>query len=184
LFIATIIAAIILCVVGYNAGNLWAGFNGKTFWTGAARIGFSFLAGLLVYRSKWIIRNKLGFTALAVLLLLAFVMPYAKGGWIREAAVIIVYFPLLVALGAGVTLSPRSEKFCKFAGNISYPLYMTHYAVIWSFGLYYDRHKPDMTHVAMIVSAGVLILISFAYLVMTFYDIPLRRYLSSRARSH
>jgi peptidoglycan/LPS O-acetylase OafA/YrhL len=180
LVIATVLAAIVLCIVGYNAGNLWAGFNGKTFWTGAARISFSFLAGLLVYRSKWIIRNKLGFTALSVLLLLAFVMPYAKGGWIREAAVIIVYFPLLVALGAGVTLAPGSEKFCKFAGNLSYPLYMTHYAVIWAFGNYYGSQKPDTTHLAIVVTSGVLIMVGFAYLVMVLYDMPIRSFLSSK----
>ena len=64
----------------------------------------------LVYRFKWVIRLELGFSALSVLLLLAFLMPYAKGGWIREAAVIILYFALLVALGAGATLTARSKQ--------------------------------------------------------------------------
>ncbi len=179
----TVLAAIVLCIVGHSHGYLWAGFNGETVWVGAARVSFSFLAGLLVYRSKWIIRTKLGFSALSVLLLLAFLMPYAQGGWIRQAAVIIVYFPLLVALGAGATLSPRSEKVCKFAGNISYPLYMTHYAVIWSFDNYYKSHKPDTAHLALVVSSGVLIMVGFAYLVMVFYDTPVRSFLGSKARS-
>ena len=182
LSVATVFAAIVLCLVGHAAGNLWAGFNGRTFWTGAARVNFSFLAGLLVYRSKWVIRTKLGFSALSVLLLLAFLMPYAQGGWIREAAVILVYFPLLVALGAGAQLSPRSEKVCKFAGNMSYPLYMTHYSVIWIFADYYASHKPDAAHLALVVSSGVLIMVGFAYLVMVFYDIPIRSFLRSRAR--
>lgn len=177
--VVTAIAAIVLCFVGYTAGNLWAGFNGKTFWTGAARISFSFLAGLLLHRSRWILRTKLGFGALSVLLLLAFMMPYATGGWIREAAVIIVYFPLLVALGAGATLDSRTEKICKFAGDLSYPLYMTHYAVIWSFGEYYERLRPDATHITFVVIGGVLLLTAFAYLVMIFYDLPIRVFLRS-----
>lgn len=144
-------------------------------------MSFSFLAGLLVYRSKWIIRTKLGFAALSALLLLAFLMPYAKGGWIREAAVITVYFPLLVALGAGARLSPRTEKFCKLAGNLSYPLYMTHYAVIWMFGNYYRSHRPDTAHLTLVVSSGVLVLVGFAYLIMVFYDIPIRSSLRSKA---
>ncbi|WP_263383630.1 acyltransferase family protein [Granulicella arctica] len=181
LSVATVIAAIVLCSVGYAAGNLWAGFNGKTFWTGAARVSFSFLAGLLVHRSGWIIRTKLGFGALSVLLLLAFMMPYATGGWIREAAVIIVYFPLLVVLGAGATLGPRAEKLCRFAGDMSYPLYMTHYAVIWSFGEYYERLKPDAVHLTLVVVSGVLLLTAFAYLVMIFYDLPIRAFLRSRS---
>ena len=184
LSIATVIAAILLCIVGHSHGYLWAGFNGRTFWVGAARVNFSFLAGLLVYRSKWIIRTKLGFSALSGLLLLAFLMPYARGGWIREAAVIILYFPLLVALGAGATLSSRSEKLCKFAGSISYPLYMTHYCVIWMFGNYYRSHKPDTAHLALVVSCGVLIMVGFAYLVMEFYDTPIRSFLRSKTQLH
>ena len=136
-----------------------------------------------MYRSRWIIRTQLGFGALSVLLLLAFLMPYARGGWVREAAVIIVYFPFLVALGAGATLSARSEKLCRLAGDISYPLYMTHYAVIWSFGLYYESHKPGTAQLALVISSGVLIMVGFAYLVMAFYDIPVRRFLGSRAPS-
>lgn len=163
-----------------TAGNLWAGFNGKTFWTGAARVSFSFLAGLLVYQAKWILRNRLGFGGLSVLLVHAFVMPYATGGWIREEAVIILYFPLLVALGAGATLGPRAEKLCRFSGNLSYPLYMTHYAVIWSFGKYYDWHKPGAAFLALIVIVGTLLLAGLAYLVMILYDMPVRTYLRSR----
>ena len=177
---ATLLAAIVLCLVGHTAGNLWAGFNGQTFWTGAARVSFSFLAGLLVYRSRWVIRTGLGFGVLSILLVLAFVMPYAKGGWIREAAVILFYFPLLVALGAGATLGPRAEKLCRFAGSISYPLYMTHYAVIWSFGSYASIDKPDTAHLALVVSCGVVILTGFAYLVMIVYDIPVRNWLRAK----
>ena len=183
LYIATMFAAIALCYAGSQAGNLWGGFNGTTFSTGAARISFSFLAGLLVFRSKWIIHTRIGMGALSILLLLAFVVPYARGGWVREAVVIVVYFPLLVVLGAGVTLSARSEKLCKLAGNISYPLYMTHYSVIYIFGNYYDGHKLGTLNLALLVSGGVLVLLAFAYVAMMFYDVPLRRFLSSHLRA-
>jgi peptidoglycan/LPS O-acetylase OafA/YrhL len=96
--------------------------------------------------------------------------------------VILFYFPLLVALGAGATLTPRSEKLCTFAGDMSYPLYMTHYAVIWIFGSYYGAYKPDTAHLALIVTSGVLVMVGFAYLVMVLYDIPVRKYLSSKRR--
>jgi peptidoglycan/LPS O-acetylase OafA/YrhL len=178
----TVFTAVVLCVVGYRAGMLSGGWNGRTFWHGGARVAYSFLAGLLVYRSKWIIRCRVGFGVLSVLLLLAFVMPYARGGWLREELVILFYFPLLVALGAGATLTPRSEKLCTFAGDMSYPLYMTHYAVIWIFGSYYGAYKPDTAHLALIVTSGVLVMVGFAYLVMVLYDIPVRKYLSSKRR--
>jgi len=178
--IATAGAALILCAVGYRYGNLWAGFNGETFWVGAARVNFSFLAGLLVYRCGLVIKNRFGFFLLALLLVFALVMPYAKGGWIREAAVMIIYFPLLVMLGAGATLGEGSKKFCKLAGEISYPLYMTHYAVIYVFGNYYDKTHPGPAELALVVIGGVIAMVGFAYLVMKFYDIPLRAHLSRR----
>lgn len=179
----TAFAGAVLCVVGYRAGALSGGWGGRTFWHGGARVAYSFLAGLQVYRSKWIIRSRLGFGVPSVLLLLAFVMPYAKGAWLREAVLILFYFPLLIALGAGATLTPRSEKLCTFAGNISYPLYMTHYAVIWIFGHYSDSYKPGAGRLALIVTSGVLVMVGFAYLVMVLYDIPVRRYLSSKRRA-
>ena len=183
LIIATVLAAIHLCVAGHHAGELYGGWSGPSFWDGGTRMTYSFLAGLLVYRSKWIIRSKLGFAALSVLLLLALLMPYADGGWKREAAVIILYFPLLIALGAGAQLTPRSEKICTFAGNMSYPLYMTHYSVIWVFGNYYTTYKPDRFHFTLVVTSGVLVMVGVAYLVMIFYDIPIRGFLLSRTRN-
>jgi peptidoglycan/LPS O-acetylase OafA/YrhL len=85
------------------------------------------------YRSGLNASNaRLGFTALSVLLVLALVMPYARGAWIREAAVIVVFFPFLVALGAGAMVTPRIERLCRVSGDLSYPLYMTHLrCVIW-----------------------------------------------------
>ena len=183
LFLLTVIAAVVLCLVTYRAGNIMGGWGKGNFWDGCARISYSFLAGLLVYRSGWIIKNKLGFIGIAVLLVLAFVMPFSiKWNWLTEPLVVLFYFPLLVALGAGAALSPGLKKLCVFSGNISYPLYMTHYVVIWMFGNYYAAHKPGMGQLAVIVISGVLLLVGFAYLVMVFYDIPVRKYLTSKRK--
>ncbi|WP_456313140.1 acyltransferase family protein [Pseudomonas shirazensis] len=180
LLLLTVIAAVAICFVGYHSGNLLGGWSGPTFWDGFARIAYSFLAGLLIYRSNWIIKNKLGFTGLSILLFLAFIMPFSKWNWISEPLVVLFYFPLLIALGAGATLTPRLKTFCVFSGKISYPLYMTHYAAIWMFGNYYTNNKPDNLELTLIVGIGVLLLVGFAYLVMVLYDIPLRKYLSDK----
>ena len=182
LLLLTILSAVAICYVGYNSGNLLGGWSGPTFWDGCARISYSFLAGLLIYRSNWIIKNKLGFIGLTVLLLLAFVMPFSEFNWISEPLVVLFYFPLLIALGAGASLTPNFKKICVFSGKISYPLYMTHYAVLWMFGNYYTSHKPETTELTLIVITGIVLLIGFAYLVMVFYDIPLRKYLSDKQR--
>ena len=174
------ISAIAICYVSYRSGNLLGGWSGPTFWDGCARISYSFLAGLLIYRSNWIIKNKLGFTGISVLLILAFVMPFSKWNWLSELMVVMLYFPLLIALGAGANLTPALKKLCIFSGKISYPLYMTHYAVLWMFGNYYTTHKPGLVQLTSIVISSLILLTGFAYFVMVLYDIPVRKYLGKK----
>lgn len=180
LILLTIISAVAICFVCYRSGNLLGGWSGPTFWDGCARISYSFLAGLLIYRSNWIIKNKLGFIGLAILLSLAFIMPFSNWNWLSEALVVLFYFPLLIALGAGAALKPGLKKVCVFSGKISYPLYMTHYAALWMFGNYYTNHKPGGTELTFVIIGGIILLVGFAYLVMVVFDIPVRKYLNDK----
>ncbi len=180
LALLTILAAIGICIVSYRAGNLLGGWSKDNFFDGGARVAYSFLAGLLLYRSNWIIKNKIGFIGLACLLFLAFIMPWSEWNWLTEALVVLFFFPLLVSLGAGSSLSPQWKKVCQFSGNISYPLYMTHYAVMWIFGNYYTTKNPQISVLPYIIIPGIILLVVFAYLVMRFYDIPVRRYLTRK----
>lgn len=173
-----LIAAVVLYSVSYNTGNLLGGWNGDTFWHGGARIFYSFSAGLLIYRLNWIIKNQLGFIGLAVLLSFAFLAPYPSWNWLLEFLIVIFYFPLLVSLGAGTVLNSSVKKLCLFFGDMSYPLYMTHYAGIWIFGNYYMSRQPSATELTWIIIGGTLFMLAFAYLVMSFVDKPLRRYLT------
>jgi peptidoglycan/LPS O-acetylase OafA/YrhL len=145
LLLLTLLSAAALCFVSYRSGSLLGGWAGENFWDGAARVSYSFLAGLLIYRSNWIIKTKLGFIGLSALLLLAFIVPHSKWNWLVEPIVVLFYFPFLIALGAGARLTQGLKKLCVFSGKISYPLYMTHYAVIWMFGNYYTSHKVGTT---------------------------------------
>lgn len=178
LALLTLVAGAGILLVSHRAGNLLGGWSKDNFWDGGVRVAYSFSAGLLLYRLRWIIPNRIGFPGLALLLSLAFVMPGTSWNWITEAAIVLFYFPLIVALGAGSTLSAATERFCKFSGQISYPLYMTHYAGIWIFGNYLVTTKPDTTSISLVVVAGTLFLLLFAWLVMRFYDTPIRQYLA------
>ena len=180
--VLTLLAALALGFVAYRAGNLLGGWAGSNFWDGGARISYSFLAGLLIYRSNWIIKNRLGFIGLSFLLSLAFLMPHFQWNWLAETLTVLIYFPLLVSLGAGSSQSAGLKKLCVFSGKISYPLYMTHYAAIWIFGNYYTKYKPGTTELFFIVSGGTILLILFAYAVMVLYDVPVRNYLQDKRR--
>jgi len=183
LWLLLIPAAITLVYISNEKGNLLGGWNGETFWDGGARIAYSFTAGLLIYRYHLIIKNKIGFIGLGVLLSLALLMPHFSFNGTAEAIVVIIYFPFLVALGAGATSSKRMTPVCKFAGEISYPLYMTHYAAIWIYGNYFTKYHPGVKSLSLIVISGVILLILFAWLVMKYIDIPVRKYLT-RKRLH
>ncbi len=183
LLVLTILAAVGICFVASHSGNLMGGWGKGNFWDGGARISYSFLAGLLVYRFNWIIKNKLGFLGLAALLALAFLMPFStKWNWLSETLVVLFYFPLLIALGAGAALTQGIKKLCVFCGKISYPLYMTHYSVMWMFGKYYAAHKPGPGQLGLIIPVSAILLVGIAYLVMVIYDIPVRRYLTAKRK--
>jgi peptidoglycan/LPS O-acetylase OafA/YrhL len=178
----TVLSAVAISFVAYRSGNLLGGWSGPTFWDGSARIAYSFLAGLLIYRSNFIIKNKLGFIGIAVMLLVAFIIPSSKMIWLTELLTVLFYFPLLIALGAGASLTDGIKKICIFLGKLSYPLYMTHYALLWMYGNYYLGHKPGTPQLTLIIIAGIILSVALSYLVMIIYDIPVRKYLTSKRK--
>lgn len=182
LVILAILAAAGLSYVAWHAGNLMGGWGKDSFWDGSARISYSFLAGMIVFRFNLIIKNRLGFPGIGLLLMGAFLMPYVKWNWLAELLVVLVYFPFLIALGAGANLVPALKKVCVFSGKISYPLYMTHYVAMWIFANYYNAHKPGTTELSFVIIVGTILLIGFAYLVMVLYDIPVRKYLTAKRK--
>ncbi|MDR6843687.1 acyltransferase [Flavobacterium granuli] len=184
LLLLTLIAGILLAYVSYSSYSIMGGWDGITFWHGCARVSYSFLAGILVYRFKWIIPSKLGFLGLTLLLIPAFLYPFnPEWNYLTEPHIVLFYFPFLIALGAGVVTSPKTKKICVFLGNISYPLYMTHYFAIWIFATYQNIYKFSGFSLFVVVSLGTLVLIGFAYLTMTYIDVPVRNYLTKKRKS-
>ena len=185
LLVLAVAAAAALYYVAWHAKNVMGGWCGANFWEGGARVAFSFLAGLLVYRMNWIIRSKLGFTALSILLLLALTMPYLSWNWLAEYLVVVLYFPLLVSLGAGATTRKATHGICVFSGRISYPLYMVHYWAIWLFGEWMgaNKYEPGSWQLTKVMILGTIGLIGLAWLTLRFYDEPLRKWLTNRRKA-
>ncbi|MBC6611832.1 acyltransferase [Hymenobacter sp. BT507] len=176
LWILALSAAAVLFYTAYHFKNLSVGWSGETFWGGGSRVLFSFLAGMLVYRSRWILPSRLGLGGVGVLLLLALLSPFSdQYNWITEPLIAIVYFPLLIALGAGAQVSGRAATVCRFSGEISYPLYIIHYPFIWLFYSYFQTQKPDTNQLRVLVPLATAALILLAYLTLIWLDIPIRR---------
>jgi peptidoglycan/LPS O-acetylase OafA/YrhL len=181
LWILLVIGAGLIIYETSKSGNISYGWGGDNVSAGAIRVFYSFLAGMLVYRSSWIIKSRLGFAAISVLTLAVFLFPFSnKWNYVTESVIVIFYLPLLVALGAGATLRPVFSKICKFSGELSYPLYMVHYPFIWIFFSYLEKYKPTMDEKAVIIPICTALLIGFAWLVLKFIDEPIRKYFKVR----
>ena len=181
LWVLVIIAAVALIMEAHYYGNLGGGWGKDNIPGGGIRMAFSFLAGMLVYRTQWIIRTRLNFIIISLMLLAAFMVPYNDAfNAIVHPAIVILYFPFIVALGAGAQLSDQLTRICVFSGNISYPLYMVHYPFIWWFFSYVQKNKPGIDQIIPIIVVGVPLLMLFAYAIFTWVDIPVRRWLKNR----
>lgn len=178
------VAATALFYLGWQYGNLLGGWDGSTFFHGLARISFSFSMGMLIYRSNWIIKNKLGLLGMSALLLLAFLTPhYDHWNWLVEPILVVFYLPLIVSLGAGTSLTGNQHKINKLSGDISYPLYMTHYPFMWMFLSYVTVEEPNNAQLWWIIPISVILLIGFAYLVTKLIDLPIRHYLTDKLKA-
>ncbi len=173
------IMALLLVTIAYRSESLIGGWSGDTFWDGGVRIGFSFLVGMLIYRAKWMVKNQLGFLGLSLLLAAALLMPFFTHNWFMELLVVLLFFPCIIVLGSATRLESNLANLCRLFGKISYPLYMTHYAVMWIFAGYYNS-KPDTGQLFTVVVGGTFLLLIFAYVVMKILDIPIRKYLNKK----
>ena len=177
-------AAAVLFYVSYSSGSLLGGWSGGTFFDGLARISFSFLMGMLIYRFNGIIKNKLGLVGMSALLLLAFLTPYnEQWNWLVDFLIVAIYFPILISLGAGASLASKHYKINRFSGDISYPLYMTHYPFMWIFANYVSVEKPSMAQLNWVIPVSVILLIILSYLVTKFLDSPIRSYLKNTLKA-
>ena len=114
--------------------------NGLNFWGGMVRMLFPFSMGMLLQRYFRPVRVRGAFWWCALLLAVLFHVPYIAGSGavclngVFEAVCIIVVFPVVLWLGASGTTTDRfSTRVCKFLGDISYPVYIVHYPLMYLF---------------------------------------------------
>lgn len=152
---------------------------------GITRLLYPFFAGLLLSRVNKLIKIKRGFYWCSLLVAIILVMPRLGGEenmWMNglyEAVCIIVLFPIIVSMGAGSEITgTRSINMCKFLGEISYPLYITHYPFIYM-QIAFAKNFPDapLSH-KISMGVGIFLLsMGIAYASLRLYDIPVREWL-------
>ena len=150
------------------------------------RLFFPFLFGMFLARTGWKIRIPRGGLAicLAVFLLVLFV-PMPFGGMCQNGAfelvALMVVFPLLLLAGAGTEVThARTAAVCAFFAELSYPFYMSHYPFMKIHNWWVRTYSAGFS-AGFCVALGVceyLALAALAYVMMRFWDRPVRRMLS------
>lgn len=154
---------------------------------GLTRVLFPFLAGVLLMRLGKRIKVRGAFAVCSLLLVAALALPRFGGTerlWVNglyEALCVIVLFPLIVMIGAGEkSVDGPSLRVARLFGDLSYPLYITHYPLIYIYiGWVADKKIPPAQ--GALVGAGVFVAaVAIAYACLKLYDEPARRWLSGK----
>ena len=178
----------------YTVIGGWS-LTGQQLYIGFTRLLYPFLCGLLISRILPAHRNeenpsgspihlKGGFWWCSLALVVLFSVPCIGGktgipDGLFQAICILLLFPLIVLTGSGsVTKSKRSTAVCKWLGDISYPLYITHYPFMYMQMSWVAEHGDAPLWMHIMMNAGVVFIsILLAYGLLKVYDEPVREWL-------
>ena len=207
--ILIVILCLNIDVTGFLAERNWAAYTVVGGWSttpdqlqvGLTRLLYPFFCGLLISRlmnggSKTLnsqlstLNFKHGFWWCSLMIVIVLAMPWMGLGtegaerWtngLYEAFCIVVCFPIIVAMGAGSSVMGKSKAINRFLGEISYPLYITHYPLIYMQMSWAESHKdaPLSTHIFVAVCIFMLAIL-VAYGSYKLYDLPVREWLKKK----
>ncbi len=158
---------------------------------GLTRLLYPFFCGLLISRSGKLIKVKGGFWWCSLMIVVLLCMPWmgmdvaGDGRWtngLYEAVCILILFPLIVMIGAGSSVNGgKSAAINKFLGEISYPIYITHFPLICLQMSWADKHQDAALGTHVFVAVSIFLLSIFvAYASLKLYDIPVREWLRKK----
>ena len=178
-------------VSGYESvGVGWTLGDSVNIFGGFLRMMFPFSLGMLLARNFKPMKVRGIFWIAIVVLLGLFSVPFFPSvdgicvNGIYEMCCIMIAFPALVWLGAsGVTSDKASTGICKFLGDISYPLYIVHYPIMYLFYAWLIKNSLYTLADTWQVVAGVYGLnVVLAYTTLKLYDEPVRCWLTSKLK--
>lgn len=172
----------------YNSVGVGWTLDTVNFFGGMLRMLFPFTMGMLLARTFKPRKIKGAFWMCSAMLIAIFAVPYlGDAGKISlnslyEVACIAFVFPLIVWLGAcGVAENKTTERINKFLGEISYPLYIIHYPVMYLFYMWLINNQYYGLKDTVLAPALVIVVsVAMAYAALKLYDEPVRRWLSKK----
>lgn len=167
----------------WPAHNFDAGFYQRTYYVSFLRVGFSFAAGVVLYR--WYLRkgvvmafsNRHAILAIIGMSLVLTASPSKSILQVYDTLAVAIAFPLLVYAGMRFQPTGMLAKLCKVLGIVSYPLYIVHsplselaqHGFASVTGRAVDAYAPLGGFVIL------SLLVALAWLLHHFYDEPVRK---------
>jgi peptidoglycan/LPS O-acetylase OafA/YrhL len=154
---------------------------------GFARVLFPFFAGLLLSRTGKYMHSRHAFAVCSCVLVGALAVPRLGDPehlWVNgvyESICVVLIFPLVVTMGAGEKrVGGLSIRIARFFGDLSYPLYVTHYPLIYLYTGWVAREKVPVSLGAPVGALVLAASIAIAYASLRLYDLPVRAWLNRR----
>lgn len=154
---------------------------------GFTRLLFPYMAGMLLRRMVKIQTEKNTFFIASILLILVLASPRVgdrSNVWLNglyESLILSLVFPIIIYLGAiGKITNSLIQKCCVVLGDISYPLYITHFPFILMFYAWVSNNKVPLDLGVKVGIPLIITTIGIAYLALKLYDLPIRKWLTKR----
>ena len=174
-------------ISGYGMVGIGWTIDTVNFWGGLVRMLFPFTLGMWLSRTYKPRKVKGAFWICSLALIALFAMPYIASegkvdlNCLYEYVCIAFIFPLIVWMGACGSSKGATGRLNKLLGDISYPLYIVHYPIMYVFYAWLiDKQVYTLGGclgmALLVVSASIVL----AYLCLKLYDEPVRRWLSKK----
>jgi len=191
LAVLVVLSAIVLLHLVFSStqGDLIGGWSlaSNQLHIGFARVMYPFFAGLLLFRISRLASISNAFVWCSLIIVAVFAMPRIGGSehrWMNalyESFSVIVIFPFVIFLGAsGEIKNAMQVKLCKFLGDISYPLYITHYPLIYWYTAWVHDTRPLPLAGFLVGLLVIISAITIAYAALKLYDQPVRKWLQRK----
>lgn len=175
-------------ISGYDCVGVGWTIDAANLAGGLLRILFPFTMGMLLARNFKPRKIKGAFWICTTLLAAAFSVPYiatdstASFNSLYEVLCIALFFPIIVWVGACGTCGDNiAGRINKFLGDISYPLYIIHYPIMYIFYAWLiEEHHYTLGATWGVALMVIIASILLAYTILKLYDEPVRRYLTKK----
>lgn len=175
-----LLGCLLLCGAGFGLaifhfGTANVGWDQATFLGGFPRVGFGFLAGVLLYRSLEHVRipSRRWMPLVLGLALVATLAVPASTFW--DVCCVFLVLPALV----GVAMVQDEHALGAWLGDLSYPVYVLHFPLLLIASGIRQKLFAQLP-VALVIGAALASIVVLAWLLLKRYDEPARRELARR----